>query len=116
MQIVLQWYDKNMQINLIGEFCGPYLISWAYWADGGKPGADYVTCANNKICAEHAIQGYMNKWKRDCNGDGIIDCNDYAAIHKLGPHSCNSQALFQSDYWVSYESCISPAIDARSAN
>jgi hypothetical protein len=31
----------------------------------------------------------MNKWQRDCNGDGVIDCTDFAAIHKLGLSSTN---------------------------
>ena len=43
-----------------------------------------MTCANDKGCAERTVQGYMNKWQTDCNGDGLIDCSDFAAIHKLG--------------------------------
>lgn len=45
------------------------------------------------------MRGYMAKWGTDCNGDGQVDCADYAAIHKvstfsschLAPHviSCN---------------------------
>lgn len=26
---------------------------------------------------------------QDCNQDGVIDCMDYAAIHKLGGYGCN---------------------------
>ncbi len=74
--------ELNKQCH--GEFCGPYLITWSYWRDGGSPGGDYVRCALDKRCAESAIQGYMRKWSRDCNGDGIVDCDDYAAIHKNG--------------------------------
>ncbi|RWS14141.1 Lysozyme 1-like protein, partial [Dinothrombium tinctorium] len=95
------------------SFCGPYLISWAYWADGGKPGGDYVSCALNKKCAERAIQGYMSKWLSDCNSDGIIDCDDFAAIHKLGPTSCSSKSLFSSKYWRQYEQCSNPGTDPR---
>ncbi len=69
-------------------FCGPYQISWAYWADAGKPGntghsQDFEYCLNNKHCAEVAVRGYMTKWQKDCNNDGTIDCLDYAAIHKV---------------------------------
>ncbi|CAG2108311.1 unnamed protein product, partial [Medioppia subpectinata] len=103
--------DLNKQCE--GSYCGPYLISWAYWSDGGQPGGDYATCANDKACAERTVQGYMNKWQRDCNGDGVVDCADFAAIHKLGPHSCNSESLRGTDYWTSYQSCQSPAIEAR---
>ena len=73
-----------LSFHYSGAYCGPYLLSWAYWSDGGQPGGDYATCANNKGCAQQAVQGYMNKWERDCNGDGLIDCTDFAAIHKLG--------------------------------
>lgn len=49
-----------------GAYCGPYLLSWGYWADGGQPGngANYLSCANNRTCAELAVQGYMNKWNK----------------------------------------------------
>lgn len=81
---------------------------------GGKPGGDYATCAVDKTCSEGAVRGYMNKWQRDCNGDRVIDCDDFAAIHKLGPHQCDSEVLFGTKYWISYESCSAPAIDVRS--
>lgn len=70
----------------VGAYCGPFLLSWGYWADGGKSGngLDYVSCANNKTCAGLSVQGYMNKWNKDCNNDGVIDCTDFALIHKLG--------------------------------
>lgn len=69
-------------------YCGPYQISWAYWADGGKPGNtgqsdDFEKCLVDKSCAEIAIHGYMNRYGHDCNGDGRLDCFDFAAIHKV---------------------------------
>lgn len=91
-----------------GAYCGPYLLSWGYWADGGQPGNDYVICTKQKYCSERAIKGYMEKWKRDCNGDGIIDCTDYAMIHKLGPHGCaRIQALQGTEYWNQFTQCNS---------
>lgn len=93
----------------IGDHCGPYLISWNYWSDAGRPGKDFVSCALNRACAEEAIQGYMRKWTRDCNGDGIVDCDDFAAIHKLGPHMCRSEAITSTAYWREYEKCESSA-------
>lgn len=44
---------------------------------------------------------------RDCNGDGLVDCDDFAAIHKLGPHQCRSEAVISTDYWKNYEQCSS---------
>lgn len=88
-----------------GDFCGPYLISWNYWSDGGSPGGDFISCTLNRECAEEAIQGYMKKWARDCNGDGVVDCDDFAAIHKLGPHQCRSDDVTRTNYWREYERC-----------
>lgn len=33
----------------------------------------------------------MAKFAQDCNGDNIIDCFDYAAIHKLGGYGCSGE-------------------------
>jgi hypothetical protein len=95
----------DLNKKCVGDFCGPYLISWQYWTDGGSPGGDFVTCALNRACSEEAIQGYMRKWTRDCNGDGIVDCDDFAAIHKLGPHQCRSDSIQGTPYWREYEKC-----------
>lgn len=97
--------DLNRQC--VGDFCGPYLISWNYWTDAGRPGNDFTSCALNRKCAEDAIHAYMKKWTRDCNGDGIVDCDDFAAIHKLGPHMCRSEAITSTAYWREYEKCDS---------
>jgi hypothetical protein len=41
----------------------------------------------------------MNKWQRDCNGDGAIDCADFAAIHKLGLSSTiRTDRIFKKTY------------------
>lgn len=95
----------DLKKQCVGEFCGPFLISWPYWSDAGKPGGDYVKCALNRECAEAAVQGYMKKWTRDCNGDGVVDCDDYAAIHKLGPHMCREDSVTSTPYWSAYETC-----------
>lgn len=37
---------------------------------------------------------------QDCNGDGIINCNDYAKIHRLGGYGCSAplDAIYQQKY------------------
>src|SRR5688572_12372250 len=58
----------------------------------------------------------MNKWRRDCNGDGIMDCDDFAAIHKLGPHQCREESVTTTDYWREYEKCpATTAIEPRNS-
>lgn len=91
--------------------CGPYAISYQYWKDGGSPGKnpsdplDFEQCLNDKSCAEAAIKGYMYRWAQDCNGDGYIDCYDWALLHKAGPTLCNGTWAQKSDFWFSFTTC-----------
>ncbi|GBN48869.1 hypothetical protein AVEN_52645-1 [Araneus ventricosus] len=87
--------------------CGPYLISYLYWVDGGELGGDFEKCVTYRPCAEATIRGYMNKWASDCNGDKRVDCYDYARIHKTGGPSCNSTWVLTTDYWMRFEACYS---------
>lgn len=87
----------------VGNFCGPYLISWPYWADAGRLGSDYATCALNPQCAEATVKAYMDKFARDCNNDGVIDCEDYAVIHKHGPQCAPLGG--DNQFWNEFRSC-----------
>ncbi|GFR33491.1 hypothetical protein TNCT_637941 [Trichonephila clavata] len=105
--------DETLKCHNAGGsayFCGPYVISWAYWHDGGRPGDkgrahDFETCLSNKTCAEQAVRGYMRKYGQDCDGSGTIDCFDFARIHKLGFGQCNSESILNTDYWEKFEIC-----------
>uniref|UniRef100_A0A1Q3FNH0 lysozyme n=1 Tax=Culex tarsalis TaxID=7177 RepID=A0A1Q3FNH0_CULTA len=99
--------DCDPTVRCTGEVCGMFRITWAYWSDAGKPvlqgdvpdsQSAYANCANDPQCAAATVQGYMRKFGQDCNGDGIIDCLDHAAIHKLGGYGCKNQVpvLYQS--------------------
>ncbi|XP_065159526.1 lysozyme-like [Atheta coriaria] len=80
-----------------GDVCGPFRITWAYWADSGKPTLNgesdesptaYSNCASDIYCSALAVQGYMDKFQKDCNGDAKIDCDDFVQIHILGGYGC----------------------------
>ncbi|XP_055905749.1 lysozyme-like [Eupeodes corollae] len=82
-----------------GDVCGLFRITWPYWSDGGKltlnnesPQSQtaFQNCVTDPYCAADTIQNYMKKFGQDCNGDAVIDCYDYAAIHKLGGYGCQS--------------------------
>ncbi|CAH1972053.1 unnamed protein product [Acanthoscelides obtectus] len=100
----------NTSSTCDGDVCGPFKITWAYWADAGKPtvggespeaATAYAHCASDTYCSALAVQGYMSKFQQDCNGDGKIDCDDFAAIHKFGGYGCKGQTLpepFSSRY------------------
>uniref|UniRef100_A0A182N275 lysozyme n=1 Tax=Anopheles dirus TaxID=7168 RepID=A0A182N275_9DIPT len=97
--------DASLRCN--GDVCGMFRITWAYWADAGKPVQQgdspdsqnaYANCANEPYCAARTVQGYMRKFGQDCNGDGTIDCFDHAIVHKLGGYNCKNQVpiVYQS--------------------
>ncbi|KAH0556466.1 hypothetical protein KQX54_000343 [Cotesia glomerata] len=58
----------------LGDVCGPFRITWGYWADGGKPTLNnespnaegaWTRCVNDPFCAANAVQGYMDRF---CSG------------------------------------------------
>ncbi|GLG98130.1 I-type lysozyme [Gryllus bimaculatus] len=102
----------NRTLTCTGDVCGLFRITWAYWADSGKPviagdnpDADgaYARCVTDAYCAARAVQGYMAKFAKDCNGDGAINCDDYAAIHRLGGYGCNGNV--DAAYANRYNAC-----------
>jgi len=93
-------------------------LTWAYWADSGKPvlqgdnpndGQAYARCANDKNCARQSVLNYLNRFAQDCNNDGIVDCLDYASIHKLGGYGCHGQ--LNQEYKNKYNACQKSVFD-----
>lgn len=64
----------------------------------------FANCVNDPYCAANTIQNYMVKFGQDCNGDGGIDCYDYAAIHKLGGYGCKGELSYQ--YQSALDKCL----------
>lgn len=97
----------NTSVNNCGSgtVCGPFAISQAYWKDGRKPGASWTACTRTKECSSVTMKNYMEKYKKDCNGDGVINCEDYAAIHRRGPRACSNKDLLKDHYWNKFLSC-----------
>ncbi|KAI9576759.1 lysozyme-like isoform X1 [Glossina fuscipes] len=96
-----------------GGVCGLFRITWAYWADAGKltlgndsieRELDYSNCVNDPYCAANTIQNYMTRFGQDCNDDKVIDCYDYAAIHKLGAYGCRGDLPHQ--YYQVLDTCL----------
>lgn len=94
-----------------GDVCGPFGITWAYWADAGKPTLNneantndgaYPNCVNNAFCAGTTVENYMNKFGRDCNGDGIVNCDDFIRIHRYGKNGCTNplDSKFENIYKI----------------
>ncbi|KAJ8714920.1 hypothetical protein PYW08_004901 [Mythimna loreyi] len=103
-----------------GDHCGLFQITWAYWADAGKPTLHgkspdapdaYPSCTNDPYCAALTVQGYMNKFAQDCNGDGRVDCYDYMAIHKRGGYGCVGDLPF--NYVNVFNQCVAAVAGAQ---
>ncbi|XP_034936055.1 lysozyme-like [Chelonus insularis] len=103
----------DTQSGCVGDVCGPFRITWGYWSDSGKPtlngeSADaqgaWTRCVNDPFCAADAVQGYMDRFAQDCNGDGVINCDDYARIHYLGGYGCSGPLPLKYDN--AYKTCM----------
>ncbi|XP_026321249.1 invertebrate-type lysozyme 3-like [Hyposmocoma kahamanoa] len=103
-----------------GDHCGLFHITWAYWADAGKPTVRgqnpdqpdaYPTCANDPYCAAQTVQGYMRRYGQDCNKDGQVNCYDYIAIHKLGGYGCSGS--LPQEYVNVFNQCITAVAAAQ---
>ncbi|XP_012523214.2 lysozyme [Monomorium pharaonis] len=105
----------NTTLGCDGPVCGPFYITKAYWIDAGKPtkaddisnnndDENYSNCAQDVYCAGRTVQNYMVKFKQDCNGDGVINCDDYVRLHRYGVSGCTNQ--LHSVYESIYKLCI----------
>ncbi|OAD57046.1 Lysozyme [Eufriesea mexicana] len=101
----------NVTLNCDESVCGPFRITWNYWADAGKPTLDnnttkdeYIRCVTDPYCAARTVQGYMKKFAQDCNGDGNINCDDFLRIHRLGGYGCSGP--LNSKYENTYNLCM----------
>lgn len=112
--------------------CGLYMISWNQFQDSdisltslmssplGSSNDEsanerlYYDCTTDKLCAERLIHLYIEKYQKDCNGDGKIDCRDIAAIHRVGPDNCNSGKFLSSQYWKDFSICAAERLTGSS--
>merc|ERR1712062_811570 len=96
-----------------GALCGPFLISKGFWIDSGRcvlegddPNSDQslLRCTNDLKCSSRIVRSHSNAFAQDCNGDGLVTCDDYAMMHRNGGYEC-SNPLAGTDYWQIYEEC-----------
>lgn len=43
--------------------------------------------------------------KTDCNGDGKLDCVDYAYIHANGGYNCANKAILSTEFYKKFNTC-----------
>lgn len=54
----------------------------------------------------HTDSDYLRCSFQDCNGDGVINCDDFAHIHVLGGFGCNAP-INQTPFYKGYLECRS---------
>lgn len=69
------------------------------------PGKDFVTCVNSRTCSEAAVINYMERYGRDCDGDGKVTCGDYARIHTAGVSGCDKPWIELTPFWIAFQDC-----------
>ncbi|KAL4710878.1 hypothetical protein ACJJTC_002508 [Scirpophaga incertulas] len=81
-----------------GGYCGPFYISRLYWTDAGRPTLPtddpdrieaFEDCTRDYYCSLKTIEGYMAKYGKDCNNDGVTNCYDYMMINYNGGVDCS---------------------------
>lgn len=89
----------DMANGCVGGYCGPYNISKVYWVDAGKvvlPDDDpernhaWEDCARSYPCAQRMIRGYLQRFGKDCNSDGVTNCFDYMMVNGNGGYGCTA--------------------------
>nr|CAD7446248.1 unnamed protein product [Timema bartmani] len=105
--------ECNNTFACIKGYCGPFYISKVYWIEAGRPVLDeddpertraYEDCATDITCAARILEAYMVKYGRDCNGDNVTNCDDYARIHYHGGTKCESP-LDENTFSRRYSRC-----------
>jgi hypothetical protein len=98
-----------------GKYCGPFLISKPYWLDAGqltlvgdkadRSGA-FEDCANDPICSAQSVRTYMLIHQKDCNRDGLIDCDDMGRIHLMGATDCGNPRVPKTPFYRRFRQCF----------
>ncbi|XP_074600574.1 uncharacterized protein LOC141854693 isoform X2 [Brevipalpus obovatus] len=104
--------DCDLNATCTDNRCGPYMISRDQYEKADQPGESFNSCASSKNCSELVLQRFMAKNAQDCNNDGTINCEDFAAFHKFG-FNCNDNRLRSTNFWYHFEYCTIMADDVR---
>ncbi|XP_049799396.1 lysozyme-like [Schistocerca nitens] len=101
----------NRSLGCDDGACGLFRITRHYWLDAGAPTlpADarllndaFERCATDPFCALRTAHHYMERYRKDCNGNQQVDCHDLALLHFLGP-SC--EGTMPSAYTDEFDNC-----------
>ncbi|XP_022822578.1 lysozyme-like [Spodoptera litura] len=60
---------------------------FVFWITGSSAWSD---CARSYHCAKRIIEGYLQRFGKDCNGDGVTNCYDYMMVNGNGGYGCTA--------------------------
>ncbi|XP_018567495.1 lysozyme-like isoform X2 [Anoplophora glabripennis] len=109
--------DCDLTLGCKEGYCGPFRISRVYWIDAGnitlpqdtpERNNAYEDCALEYNCAQRILLGYFHQYARDCNSDGVTNCDDYAMLHVNGRGQCHppvNRTERGKAWWDKYTKC-----------
>jgi hypothetical protein len=105
----------NSSTAAVGLLCGPFALSKPYWLDAGAPGDDgqhdaFERCAIDYSCSRWTISLYSFKYRRDCTGEGRMDCDDIARMHLMGPYGCADPKVTSIQKYIDFKSCFGQSV------
>ena len=69
-----------------------------------------IKCARDLTCSFKVLKSMANKFKKDCDQDGEITCDDFSILHQKGLWSCPTAAAIEEHkakdlIWKRYQNC-----------
>ena len=61
-------------------------------------------CSTDLQCASRIVRSHTEAFAQDCNGDGLITCDDYVMMHRNGAYEC-SKPIQDTEFWKIYQEC-----------
>ncbi|KAL3272422.1 hypothetical protein HHI36_013904 [Cryptolaemus montrouzieri] len=94
--------------------CGPFAITPPFWIAANKPTLNkelktdaekFKDCVETFPCSIWAIQYFLGRTTKDCDGDSIINCDDYVLMFNFGANDCFNSSL-DFDKLEKYKTCM----------
>lgn len=65
----------------------------------------YTSRVEKEQFSGYSFLSLQDPKKGDCNGDGKIDCIDFAYMHRLGGYGCKDPSMNSTDFYKRFDTC-----------
>ncbi|XP_037076739.1 invertebrate-type lysozyme 3-like [Pollicipes pollicipes] len=93
LRCICQARGCDWSVGCQNDVCGAYMMNEDYFITSNVTSRanlykayTFQRCASNPACATLAVKLFLQKLPSDCDGDGIIDCDDFVKEHYYGPN------------------------------